>query len=157
VFQIQHLAKHPLSDSAPEISSELFEQMWTLFSSISDYWKITNDTAQRTQLLNFMINRVKLNPLYIDYYITAAKVLRDLTDRVGSNAYHELFTNTIAAQEKPPQTPMGITRQRVSNEFIALQIALGGFKTFGALNYPGFICGPNIDGAEPPYRTGEIQ
>jgi len=158
VFQVQTIAKHPLSDSAPELSTELFESMWALFASIGSYWgTMTNASLHRTQLLNFMANRIKLDPLYLEYYATAAKVVKDLTEKLGAGAYQELFTNTVAGTETPPQTPMGIARQRVSNEFVSLQLALGGFMAFGAVNYPGFICGPNIPGAVPPYRTGAVR
>jgi hypothetical protein len=157
VFQIQTIAKHPLSDSAPEISPELFESMWALFAMIANYWGIMNDAGlHRTQLLNFMINRIKLDPLYLGYYISTANVLKDLIEKLGAGAYQELFTNAAAGTETPPQTPMGIARQRVSNEFVSLHLALGAFKAFGAVNYPGFVGGPNIPGVAPPYRTGEV-
>lgn len=158
MFQVQTIVKHPLSDSAPEISPELFESMWALFVSIASYWGTMADASlHRTQLLNFMANRIKLDPLYLVYYTTTANVLKELAEKFGAGAYQELFTNVAAGTEIPPQTPIGIARQRVSNEFISLHLAIGGFKAFGAVNYPGFIGGPNIPGDAPPYRTGEVQ
>lgn len=158
MFQIQTIVRHPLSDNAPEINTELFDSMWALFASIASYWGSMDDISlHRTQLLNFMINRIKLDPLYLGYYTATASVLKDLTEKLGAGAYEELFTNTAAGTETPPQTPMGIARQRVSNEFVSLHLAIGGFKAFGAVNYPGFIGGPNIPRSAPPYRTGEVQ
>lgn len=158
MFQVQTIVKHPLSDSAPEISQELFESMWALFVSIASYWGTMVDASRhRTQLLNFMVNRIKLDPLYLVYYTTTANVLKELAEKFGADAYQELFTNAVAGTETPPQTPMGIARQRVSNEFVSLHMAIGGFKSFGAMNYPGFIGGPNIPGSVPPYRTGKVQ
>ncbi|MGC1953490.1 MAG: hypothetical protein WA970_13170, partial [Gammaproteobacteria bacterium] len=148
----------PLSNSSPELSPELFESMWALFIAGVSYWGTMTDVSpHRTQLLNFMSNRIKLDPMYLEYYATAAQVVKDLTEEFGDGAYRELFTNAVADTENPPQTPMGIARQRVSNEFVSMQLVFGGFRVFGAVNYPGFICGPNIPGAAPPYRTGEEQ
>jgi len=158
MFQVQTIAKHPLSNSVPELSTELFESMWALFAAIGSYWGTMADgNLHRTQLFDFMANRIKLDPLYLEYYATAAKVMSDLAEKFGARAYQELFTNAAAGSETPLQTPMGIARQRVSNEFVSLHLALGGFMAFGAVNYPGFICGPNIPGAVPPYRTGEVR
>lgn len=158
MFQIQSIAKHPLSANTPEISTELYDAMWELYAAIANYWgTMPNVSLHRTQLLNFMINRIKLDPLYFGYYTTTASVLTELTEKFGVEAYKELFTNVTAGTEAPPQTPMGVARQRVSNEFISLHLAIGGFKAFGSANYPGFIGGPNIPGDAPPYRTGGVQ
>ena len=158
MFQLHNIAKHPLSDNTSEISPELFESMWALFVAINEYWETISDVSiHRTQLLNFMINRIRLDPLYLGYYMTTANLLKELAEKFGTNAYQELFTNIAASTEIPPQTPIAIARQRVSNEFVSFHLAIGGFKSFGAVNYPGFVGGPNIPGGIPPYRTGEVQ
>ncbi len=57
--------------------------------------------------------------------------------------------------QTPPVTPFQLTRQYVSNELIALQLSLGGFLRWGAINYPGYFGGANVPGMPAPYRTME--
>lgn len=157
MFNIQPLAKHPLSDSSPEVNKEVFESMWALFVAICKYWNtIADPSPHRTRLLNFMLNRIKINPLYSSYYVTAFDVLTRMQAQYGTTAYETLFTSIEAAGEDPPTSSLAVTRQRVSNEFITLHLAIGGFKAFDAINYCGYIAGPNILGEQPPYRTGAI-
>lgn len=157
MFNIQPLAKHPLSDSSPEVPKDIYDSMWALFVAICKYWgTIADPEPHRTQLLNFMLNRKKLNPLYGGYYATASDVLRRMHEQHGDTAYEMLFTDKAAAAEDPAVSPLAVTRQRVSNELVALHLAVGGFKAFGASNYCGYVGGPNLRGQEPPYRTGAI-
>ncbi len=157
MFNLQPLAKHPLSDSSPEIDKDVYEATWALFAAIGRYWgTIADATPHRTQVLNFMLNRIKLNPLYLGYYATAREVLARMQAEHGDAAYEMLFTDKAAASEDPPVSPLAVVRQRVSNELVALHLAVGGFKAFGAVNYCGYIAGPNLPGQEPPYRTGAI-
>ena len=131
MFNIQPLAKHALSDSAPEISKNLYESMWALFVAVCQHWGTIADPApHRTQLLNFMINRIRINPLYAGYYATAAEALAAMQAQHGAQASEILFTDKAAAAEDPPVSPVAVTRQRVSNEFVGLHLALGGFKSF---------------------------
>jgi hypothetical protein len=107
----------------------------------------------RSQLYTFMLNRISLRPIYQSYYVLAKTVMDELITTYGEEqAYVFLFTDKDAAQS-PPETPLAVTRQKVANEFMALQLSLGGFKAWGAINYCGFIGGPNIPGQPAPYRT----
>jgi hypothetical protein len=158
MFNIQPLAKHPLSNISPEIDKQVYEAMWALFAAICRFWGTIADPApHRTQLLNFMLNRIKLNPLYSGYYATASEVLARMQAEHGEAAYEMLLTDKAAASEDPPVSPLAVARQRVSNELVALHLAVGGFKAFGAKNYCGFIAGPNLPGHEASYRTGAIK
>jgi len=51
--------------------------------------------------------------------------------------------------------PLARLRQLISNEFIDLHLALGGFASFGARNHLGYISGPNQPGEPAPYRIAE--
>lgn len=158
MFNIQPLAKHLLSDSSPEIDQAVYDAMWALFVAVGKYWGTIADPApHRTQLLTFMLNRIKLNPLYTGYYATAADVLTRMQAQHGDAAYEMLFTDKAAASEDPPVSPLAVTRQRVSNEIVSLHVAVGGFKVFGASNYCGYVAGANVPGQDPPYRTGAIK
>lgn len=159
MFALQRLAKHALSDSAPQIAPPVFDSMWKLFVAIGEFWgQLPAPENHRTQLYSFMINRIKLYPIYQSYYVAAKQVMDELVAQYGDQeAYIQLFTSVSANSEAPPSTPLALTRQMVSNEFISLYLALGGFKPFGAKNYLGYIGGPYMPGAPVPYRVaGEL-
>ena len=83
---------------------------------------------------------------------------RTVTDKLvsqyGAKAYEQLFTQKPrSAPAAPPQTEMEFVQQYVANEFIGLRLALGSFKSFGAINYCGYFGGANIVGQPVPYRT----
>lgn len=147
-------AKHPLSVDLPPLDESVFASMWTLFRHIGKHWQNMDDPSPyRSQLYSFMLNRINLRPIYRDYYLLAATVTRQLVEQYGEDqAYVFLFTDADAAKA-PPETPLALTRQKVANEFMALQLSLGGFKAFGAVNYCGYIGGANIPGQPAPYRT----
>ena len=154
MYQVR--AKHPLSNDLSVLDEAVFDSMWSLFCQIGQYWQNMDDpTPYRLQLYSFMLNRMSLRPIYRNYYITAAAVIHQLIEQYGEQqAYVVLFTDT-EANKSPPETPLALTRQKVSNEFVALQLALGGFRSFGAINYCGYIGGANIPGQPVPYRTFE--
>ncbi|MEH6461747.1 hypothetical protein [Chitinimonas sp. JJ19] len=149
-------AKHPLSAELPALDDATYAAMWALFCHIGKYWQNMPDPEPfRSQLYSFMLNRINLRPVYRDYYLFAAATLRGLIEQHGEDgAYAFLFTDTDA-NKAPPETALAVTRQKVANEFMALQLSLGGFKAFGAINYCGFIGGANIPGQAAPYRTLE--
>lgn len=146
--------QHPLSAEPEPLDPETLSAMWQLFVAIGEFWRNVDDPAPyQSRLFAFMLNRISLNPLYRDIYQMAARLMAGLiAERGASAAYEFLFTDTEANQS-PPTTPLALTRQMVSNEFIALQLSLGGFKAFAqAKNYPGYFGGANIPGQPAPYR-----
>ena len=149
-------ARNPLRDDESLLDDPTTEDMWKLFLAICDYWQnVPRPEAMRSSLIVFMNNRIKLNPNYMSEYRNASTVIRELITELGEkDAYKKLFTDPVANMS-PPMTKLARVRQLVSNEFIILQLALGGFKAFSSgdgANYPGYFGGPNIDG-QPPYRT----
>jgi len=151
----QTKAQDPVNANEVVLEARTFEAMWRLFQAIGRFWGNTEDIeAYQSRFHGFLLNRIALNPLYKDYYTSAQAVIADLIVAHGGEdpAYRFLFTNGNANQP-PPETPLQSARQRVSNEFISIYLALGGFKTFGAINYPGYFGGANVPGSKPPYRT----
>lgn len=150
-------AIHPLSEDLPPLPDEVFDVLWEIFSQIGQFWQNMLDPSPfRIQVYNFVINRINLRPIYRDYYASAPAVIKQLKDELGPvKAYEFLFTDT-AANVAPPQTPVAVVRQSIVNELIAFQLALGGFKALGAVNYLGYIGGANIPGQQVPYRTFEV-
>lgn len=152
----QKAAKHPLSANLPPISDEVFTSMWEIFIHIGKFWQNMDDPEPlKSQLYSFMVNRINLRPIYNDYYKIAKIVMDELITEYGNDeAYEFLFTDS-SAMESPPETPLALTRQKVANEFMAWQLALGGFKSWGAKNYCGYIGGAYIPNQPAPYRTFE--
>lgn len=153
----QKAAIHPLSEDLSPISNDVFDLLWEIFSQIGKFWQDMDDPSPyRIQVYNFVLNRMNLRPIYHDYYTSAPAVIKQLKDQLGQDkAYEFLFTDQ-ASNVSPPQTPVAVVRQHIVNEFIAFQLALGGFKAFGAVNYCGYFGGANIPGKQVPYRTFEI-
>jgi hypothetical protein len=149
-------SQHPLSATLAPLDDAIRDAMWELFVQIGKFWKNIDDPSEhKPRVYSFMENRIALDPMYRDYYITANNVIKQLVDQYGEvEGYHHLFTDPDA-MKSPPATPLALTRQKVSNEFVSLQLAVGGFKAFGAKNYCGFIGGAYVPSAPVPYRTME--
>jgi hypothetical protein len=144
-----------LIPSESTVSAEVDEAMWKLFVAIGEFWNLEDDPGPyRLRLRAFMANRISINPIYRDFYIVAKTVIDKLISEYGAKAYEQLFTQKPrSAPAAPPQTEMEFVQQYVANEFIGLRLALGSFKTFGAINYCGYFGGANIAGQPVPYRT----
>jgi len=150
----QDKAKNPVIDNDIRLDEPTFEAMWELFEAIGIFWGNLPDSGiHRSRLRSFMVNRIALIPLYAEYYSVAREVIDALVVAYEGNrgaAYERLFTDADA-NRAPPSTRLGLARQMVANEFITLQMALEGFRAFGAENWPGFFGGANELG-RPPYR-----
>ena len=137
----------------------LFEDMYELFEQIGIFWHNTPEKNDlRTELYTFMMNRMELNSFYIMEYQNAKDVLDEFKANAKAKgqskeeAYAAFLTDPDGLQS-PPNSRLAHARQYVSNEFISLQLTVGGFASFGAKNYPGFIGGAYIEGEQAPYRT----
>lgn len=151
----QARAKHPLSPTVPPRQDQVEQAMWDLLVAIGEFWKLGDDPEPyRQRFLSFMANRIELNPLYRDYYAKAASLIADLASDGGVNAaYETIFTKKVKPLPAAPASELDLVQRTVSNEFIALRLALGSFQSFGAVNYCGFFGGANLPGRSAPYRT----
>lgn len=149
------------SDHMAPIDREgkLFEAMYKLFEQIGIFWNNTPEKSDlRTELYTFMMNRIELNSFYIMEYENAKEVLDEFIAIAKKNgkseedAYAQFFTDPDGLIN-PPNSRLAHARQNVSNEFISFQLTVGGFESFGAKNYPGFIGGAYVEGEQAPYRT----
>ncbi len=148
---------HPANRASQPLSTEVYEAMYELFEQICVFWgNLENPHEYKSRLFAFMDNRVRLRPEYKSIYTSARLTMMDMVATMGKQkAYETLFTDK-AANQAPPETPLALVRQKVSNEFIAFQVSQGGFKAFsGAINAPGYIGGAFVPGEPAPYRTGK--
>ena len=148
---------HPGHEVSDELEPSVYEAMFQIFAHICRFWQnLENAETYRSRLFVFMNNRMKLRPEYQQHYQVAEQTMANLIETRGEEAaYDYLFTNP-QANVPHLNTPLAITRQKVSNEFITFQINQGGFKAFGAKNSRGYIAGAYIPGAPLPYRGEEV-
>jgi hypothetical protein len=151
-----YLTSYKNASNVSNIDDQLFESMYELFTQIGLFWKNTPEKHDLgTELFTFMMNRIDLSAIYLDEYRNAQFVITELIQEHGGDkdaAYSELFTSPQGL-EQPPKSKIARARQKVSNEFIAFQLSVGGFASFGGKNYPGYIAGAYIPDEQIPYRT----
>jgi hypothetical protein len=156
----QTYVNHPANRDIQPLPTDVYEAMFEIFEQICSFWgNLDNPESYKTRLFDFMNNRIKLRPEYWGTYSSARHTMNEMISAMGkAEAYKKLFTD-IAANDGPPETPLALVRQKVSNEFIAFQVSQGGFKAFsGALtyiNYPNYTAGAYILGEPAPYRTDQ--
>ncbi|MER8823084.1 hypothetical protein NKH70_25385 [Mesorhizobium sp. M0991] len=151
----QSKAIHALSRGKEPLSQDVIDTLWSLFREIGAHWSLEDDAeAYRLRFLTFIENRIELDPLYQGYYRDGAAFIDELRDKIGAAAaFNRIFANKPRiAPSGVPATMLEALQRFVANEFIALRLALGGFKSFGAVNYCGYFGGANIDGEPTPYR-----
>jgi hypothetical protein len=152
----QDRVKHPLSATLPDTDGDVDQAMWELFVAVGDFWQLGDKPEPyRQRLESFMSNRIALNPLYKDYYSKAAQLIAKLaSEGTKLSAYETIFTSKDRTPPAgPPANELDLVQRNVANEFVAFRVALGGFLSFGALNYCGYFGGANIPGQPAPYRT----
>jgi hypothetical protein len=146
----------------PPFEPDTMDALWAIFIQICLFWDNLDNVHQyRSRLESFVINRIANDPTYHDVYTRSVAAIKDLIaqqqlppSQAEAAAYQFLFTDQNL-YSPPPNTDLKLARQKVANELIMLQLALGGFKAFGATNYCGYFGGPNIPGEPPPYRPME--
>lgn len=138
----------------PFLDESTWSTLWDLFLALCERWQnIPEPDLLKSDLITFVKNRVEVDANYAEDYVSAARLIRELEAERGRDAAYAYLLTDPGANLKPPTTRLARARQRVANEFIMLQLSLGGFAAFGgALNYPGYIAGANLPG-KTPYRT----
>lgn len=154
-------AKYFLFEKLPGINDGLQEELWQLYIQICKFWQTTDHPERmKSDLFVFINNRIEIDNRYNFYYQVYTEVIAELKAKYGDEqAYVQLFTDP-QGNITPPTTLLAYVKQFVVNEFISLNLSLGGFKTFGyanvpdgmPLNYPGYIGGIN-NLKNPPYRS----
>ena len=153
----QAKVRHPLSPAAPSLADDVDEAMWSLFKAIGDMWLLKEDPEPyRLRFRTFMENRIAFDPMYVGYYASAAGLIAALTAQKDATAAYLLiyFDQNDNGLTFDPNI-LDLVQTKVSNEFIAMRLALGSFRAWGARNYRTYIGGANIPGEPAPYRTAK--
>jgi hypothetical protein len=155
----QSRVNNDLTPGDPGLPADVEQTLWELFVSIGAFWELSPDCeSHRSRFAGFLANRIRINPIYRDFYVVAKDVINEFKGQYADKAFEQLFTQKPRlVVPAPPQTRVEFVQQYVANEFIALHLALGGFKAFGAINYCGYFGGANIEGQPVPYRTSATQ
>ena len=67
------------------VAPDVDEAMWQLFAAVSDFWKLGDDPEPyRLRLRAFMANRIRINPIYRDFYVIAKGVIEGLAAQTRS-------------------------------------------------------------------------
>ncbi|MBF0623908.1 MAG: hypothetical protein HQL82_03775 [Magnetococcales bacterium] len=122
--------------------------MWTLFGYIGTRWKNGTGVAMGESQFNGMLDmKTTEYPSYLTEYRNALSWLSILTKELGNAeaALKYMFDNAQA--QKP------LTRQFVLDEMVSMQVASGGFRVAGYMNFPGFMGGPFNNQTKIPYRV----
>lgn len=120
--------------------------MWSMFAFIGREWdtarfcRITSPTGLRPVL----DAKTTIAPSYLTEYRRAAAALGALVRQYGPEAGMRRFFFS---------NPDACTGQMVVSELVMLQVAQGGFRRFGYVNYAGFMGGPYDDPLRLPYRS----
>ncbi|MCJ8274117.1 MAG: hypothetical protein MJK04_32545 [Psychrosphaera sp.] len=145
---------HPSNQAAQPLDPAVYQSMFHLFEHICLFWQnLDNPKEYKSRLFVFMDNRMRLRPEYRQHYIVAKQTMDELIEMMGEQPAYELLFTDKDAYQGDPDTPLAVTRQKVSNEFITFQISQGGFKTFGGENSLGYIGGAYIQDEPIPYRS----
>ena len=122
------------------------EGLWRLFQAIGRTWDCAkHDSLEvRSSWLEFVEAKSAVSPSYIGEYSNAVLVCDELVDVHGEDAYHRLFFEH-GTPPGPPLTRLAHAKRYVVDEFISVQIVAGGFKSFGDLNYKGFVGGSRFN------------
>ncbi|RBL89740.1 hypothetical protein [Chitinophaga flava] len=153
-------ARYFVLENLRKLDDTLLDTLWQLFVRICKFWQTTETPeAMKSDFLIFISNRIEMDIRYLAEYVNYGDVIQELTDELGEEAaFQKLFTDA-AANITPAFTNLARAKQLVVNELIALNLSLGGFKTFGnpaiaqgvPINYPGYIGGMNRRD-HTPYR-----
>ncbi|WP_411380050.1 hypothetical protein [Pseudomonas sp. MPB26] len=129
--------------------------LWSLFGFIGQRWGTAADCQmpqqQFQQALQWQMQR---DPSYLGYYRQTIAEYKVLLQQ-----YHQPTLALAALIDQNPYAPSNpsAVANYVLLEFMRWNIAFGGFKTFGYMNYNGWMGGGSFLNQPPPYRALSIQ
>jgi len=142
-----------LPGDGQSLSTEYQEVLWRLFVEIGKCWHnvLWESSNLKSSWLEMVQAKTTVAPSYVQEYINAVYVVRELMDMLGDDAFDQLFLHN-GIPPGPPTTRLAHAKKYVIDEFITMQVMASGFKHYGGKNYHGYIKGSRYN-LVPPVRT----
>jgi len=148
------LAPGLLPSDCGDLAPAEIDRLWKVVVAIAEHWGEPDDDPLlcRSQWLEFVHVRTSREPSYLAEYRSAIGVLDHLKAERGERAFEWLLFESGLKPGDPPMTALGHLKKYVVDEFIRVWLAAGGFRSYGAGNYNGYVGGSRF-AVRPPYRT----
>lgn len=132
------------------------DELWNLFIGIHKTWG--NDASRPEDIASrwreFIEVKTSAEPTYLAEYQNACEVLNELRDVHRDDLYEWLLLGGHLHRSSDDRLVR--LKRFVIDEFIRVYVSSGGFRSFGARNYGGFVSGSRYR-SQRPYRTYEDQ
>jgi hypothetical protein len=118
------------------------EFLWRVFVKIGETWRNVRYESSnlKSSWLEMLAAKSGVAPSYTAEYVNAVRVVQELIDMYGDDAFRKLFLDNHIPPG-PPVTRLAHAKKYVINEFIIMQVMASGFKHFGGKNYAGYVKG----------------
>ena len=129
------------------LRDEQKDALWSVFDHIGERWRNAafNEVA-RTEFDHILDLKTSRTPSYLAEYVSAVNLLGASAAWMGNagSAVGALFDDVGV-----DGSPQRHAHTYIVSEFIRLQVAFGGFRKWGYVNYPGYAGGSFRN----PYRV----
>ena len=129
------------------LQHEQKDTLWKIFSHIGERWQnATFNNVTRAEFDRMLDLKTSRRPSYYTEYTSAVSFLSELSSRGGNIglAVEKLFEDGYGDNDLQCHAYFYVV-----SEFIMLQVARGGFRKWGYLNYRGYTGGSFSN----PYRV----
>jgi hypothetical protein len=118
------------------------EFLWRVFVKIGETWRNVRYESSnlKSSWLEMLAAKSGVAPSYTAEYVNAVRVVQELINMYGDDAFRKLFLDNHIPPG-PPVTRLAHAKKYVINEFIIMQVMASGFKHFGGKNYAGYVKG----------------
>jgi hypothetical protein len=142
-----------------QLTAQELDVLWRLFQEVGRTWNCTKTDSSniRSDWREFIQAKTSVAPSYTGEYSSAVSCVSELILTFGEKeAFRKLLIDHGIDGKAPPLTRIAHLKVYVVNEFIRVQIAKEGFKSWQGSNYKGFLGGSRFN-RKPRARiaTGE--
>ncbi|WEL89767.1 hypothetical protein P0D90_07960 [Pseudomonas sp. CBSPCBW29] len=128
--------------------------LWSLFGFIGLKWGTAADCGMSQQQFQQALQwQMQRDPAYTGYYRDTIAEYQALLRQYGQPSL--ALAALITQKPYSPSNPSAVANF-VLLEFMRWNIAFGGFKAFGYMNYNGWMGGGSFLQQPPPYRALNI-
>ena len=131
-----------------QLTAYEMQVLWRLFQEIGRTWQCTRSDSLniRSEWLEFVEAKTTVPPSYSGEYSNAVSCLSELIGIYGDrDAFQKLLIGHGVTKPTPPLTRLAHCRTYVVNEFVRVQVAKEGFKSWQGSNYKGFVGGSRFN------------